>query len=198
MELFDGVIYINLDRRTDRRLEIEGVLTMLGLSGERFAAIPHEYSIYGCGQSHLAVLKMARARGWRNVLILEDDFEPLVAAEEFWKTVRECMAEVPDWQVFMLAYNPLKIREHSKQVNELLYAATTSAYCVRCELYEELIRLWEWSLPRLLSDRSIYFMSDEVWATLQQEGGWYGPVKQIGRQRASWSDIQNKFVDYGV
>lgn len=198
MDLFGGVVYINLDRRTDRRAQIEGVLETLGISGERFAAIPHEYGIYGCGRSHLAVLRMARDRGWRNVLIFEDDFEPVVPAEKFWRVVREGMAEVSDWTVFMLTYNPLQIEECSAEVNKMIHARTASAYCVRAEIYDELIRLYEWALPRLLSERNLSFANDEIWRILQQEGGWYGPVKQIGRQRPSWSDIQGEFVDYGV
>lgn len=198
MDLVDGVVYINLDERVDRREQIEGVLSLLGVSGERFAAIPHEYGAYGCGQSHLAVLKAARDRGWRSVLVLEDDFEPVVPAEEFWRTIRSCIAEVPDWQVFMITYNPLQMRRHSDDVNEMVHARTASAYIVRAEVYDDLINLWEWALPRLLAELNLYFAIDEVWRTLQQEGGWFGSVRQIGRQRPSWSDIEKKFVDYGV
>lgn len=53
--------YINLDRRTDRRAEIEKELE--GLAMERFPAVSHPNGAIGCTMSHLACLKLARERG---------------------------------------------------------------------------------------------------------------------------------------
>ena len=67
----DKIFYINLDRRTDRRDLIEMDLAKIGLVAERFVGIPYEPGIVGCGKSHLAVMKLAKERGYKNVLILD-------------------------------------------------------------------------------------------------------------------------------
>ena len=77
-EQIDGIFYINLDHRTDRKEEIERELTRFDLKFERFPAIPHKIGGVGCGTSHLEVIKLAKQRGYRNVLIFEDDIEFIV------------------------------------------------------------------------------------------------------------------------
>ena len=79
MDHIDKVVYINLQKRQDRRQHIEDLLSKYNIEATRFEAIEHSHGLYGCGQSHLAVLKLARDNGWKNVLILEDDilFTPL-------------------------------------------------------------------------------------------------------------------------
>ena len=76
------IYYINLDRRTDRREQMETELTRMGLTGERYSAIEANPSIIGCCQSHLNVLKKAKDEGLANVLILEDDFIFIVDKNE--------------------------------------------------------------------------------------------------------------------
>ena len=45
----DKIIYINLDKRIDRREHMERQLEKFGLTAERFSAIKHEEGIVGCG-----------------------------------------------------------------------------------------------------------------------------------------------------
>ena len=78
------IIYINLNRRTDRKEQIEQELNSFGLSYERFEAIEDNYGAVGCGLSHIEVLKIARDRNYENIIILEDDFTFLVSKEEFY------------------------------------------------------------------------------------------------------------------
>ena len=67
----DKIYYINLNKRTDRREQIEKELNEFGLNYERFEAIEtHGFGIHGCGLSHLAVLKLAKENIYENVLIL--------------------------------------------------------------------------------------------------------------------------------
>ena len=79
----DHIFYINLEERVDRKNLIEIELNKFDLKYERFPAIKDEMGIYGCGLSHLSVLKLAKERGYKNVLIFEDDFTFLVSKEEF-------------------------------------------------------------------------------------------------------------------
>ena len=63
----DKIIYINLERRKDRKEHIENVLNKYDLQYERFEAIQTEgFGILGCGLSHLQVLKIAKKRNYKN------------------------------------------------------------------------------------------------------------------------------------
>lgn len=107
IKYIDHIFYINLDKRKDRREHIEKVLTEYNLSSitERYVAIETAYSgIVGCSQSHLNVLKLARERGYKNVLVLEDDFEFLVTKEELNVKIEYLFKNYPDFDVCMLSH----------------------------------------------------------------------------------------------
>ena len=58
-ENIDKIIYINLNKRTDRRIQIEAELNDYDLKYERFEAIETPgFGILGCGLSHLQVLHL--------------------------------------------------------------------------------------------------------------------------------------------
>ena len=71
----DHVVYINLDHRTDRRAEIEAELAPYFAPEKvtRFSAVKRDNGALGCTASHIAVLEMAKANEWKNVLVVEDD-----------------------------------------------------------------------------------------------------------------------------
>lgn len=90
--VFDRVYVINLPERTDRRREISAQLRVIGMALDDpliqlFAAVrPSDAGGFrtvgarGCFLSHLAVLRDAREKGHRSILILEDDVDWTSAA----------------------------------------------------------------------------------------------------------------------
>ena len=106
-ENIEKIFYINLERRTDRREEVEGELSKINLleKVERFNAISHVNGSVGCGQSHLAVLKLAKERKYKNVLILEDDFQFLVSKEVMEENLRVFFDANISYDVCMISYN---------------------------------------------------------------------------------------------
>lgn len=201
MEGIGGVFWINLDRRTDRRAQMEAELGRLDLSGvaERFSAVDYRPGIVGCGMSHLAVLRLARDRGWRNVLIFEDDFEALMPKEEFWLRIRNGLAREGGFDVLMLSYH----LEAQAPVDELfvkvLAGQTASGYIVAQHYYDTLIKLYEWAVPKLIATGEHWnFANDQVWKQLQPSANWLAFRERLGRQRASWSDNAQAHMDYGI
>jgi glycosyl transferase family 25 len=211
-ENIEKIIYINLKQRVDRRVEIETELEKMGLSGkagkaekaekaERFEAIQHTSGTVGCGQSHLAVLKLARDRGYKNILILEDDFQFLVSKEELEAKLQLFFNSQIPYDVCMLSYNLYKSEKVPAhpfllKVNE---AHTTSGYIVNQSCYTKLIHLYEYAIPKLESTGMHWVYSNDVaWVSLQQVDPWYCFSPRLGKQRAGWSDIGQAFQDYGV
>lgn len=199
----DKIFYINLKTRPDRMAEMESELQKFGLEAERLEAIPTpDFGIYGCGLSHLAVLKLAKERNYRNVLILEDDFEFLVTKDEFEDHLQQFFASSMEYDVCMLAYD---VRERdpcdsvaATNVERLLFAQTAAGYLVNGSYYDTLIDLYETALPQLIATRRHWeYANDVVWRSLQQTDKWYYFTTRIGKQRASYSDNSGKFADYG-
>ena len=200
--MFDHVFYINLDKRVDRREHMEGQLIRYGMSGERVPGIytPNQ-GIVGCGYSHLAVLRLAKQRGYANVLIMEDDFEFIVSPDEFRESVNHCkgMIQTPDFDVCMLAYNM-----HDSEPTEyagmgrVLYAQTASAYVVNAHYYDKLISLYEYALPLLESTGMHWvYANDVVWRDLQYRDRWLFFDPRLGKQMVGFSDNAGSFQDHG-
>lgn len=194
----ERVIYINLDRRIDRKEEMEAQLKVYGIQAERFSAISHMFGLVGCMKSHLEVLRLAKARDWSSVLVLEDDFEFLVSPQELHATLQEFFALGIPYDVVMLGYNLKKSQPFHSLLVKVLDAQTASAYIVHKRFYDKLIKLYEKILPKLehtqLWDT---YANDQIWKQLQPKSAWYAFKKRLGRQRASFSDNTGQFEDYG-
>jgi GR25 family glycosyltransferase involved in LPS biosynthesis len=193
------IFYINLNKRTDRRGEIETELNNFGLEYERFEAIETRgFGILGCGLSHLGVLKIAKERGYENVLILEDDFQFLVEKEEFEKQLNCFFEENINFDVCMISYNLIHYEDIGlKSVNKILEAQTASGYIVNNHYYDALINLYEDAMPKLQATRQHWnYANDQVWKPLQKKANWFYFKTRLGKQRGSYSDNTECYYDY--
>ena len=196
MNHIDKVVYINLNKRTDRRQHIESLLSTYDIPAQRFEAIEHDHGLYGCGQSHLAVLKLARDNGWKNVLILEDDILFNLPKQEFEINIERLFVQGPEFDVFMLDIN-LQNSVPSEQdwLIQVKYAHCAGAYIVNQHYYQTLIDLYEWALPLLLQTGMHWvYANDAVWGRLQEIDKWYTFKDQICRQMSGYSDTKNMVI----
>ena len=193
------IIYINLERRLDRLHEITEELTKFSLEGERFNAIPNSNGIVGCGYSHLEVLKLAKQRGYKNILILEDDFTFLIPKEEFEKELTMLFEKEIQFDVCMLAYNLMESETivHTPFLKRVLSEQTASAYIVNSTYYDTLINLYNVAIPLLeKTGQHWIYANDQIWKRLQRKDNWVCFTTRIGKQRASYSDNGQSYVDY--
>jgi len=192
----EKVVYINLAKRGDRRDHMEKLLAEYDIAADRFEAIEHPNGLYGCGLSHLEVLKMARDNGWRNVLILEDDIVFNVSSQSFEKNIERLFVEGPEFDVCMLDIN----LQRSKPVVQdwlirVLYAHCAGAYIVQGHYYQAIIDLYEWGLPLLLQTGMHWiYANDAVWERLQEMDWWITFREQICEQMGGYSDTKNMVV----
>ena len=77
MKLCDiNTLYINLDKRTDRRLHVENELKKINIGNvTRFKGIEMKNGAIGCSMSHMKCLEQAKNNNWDCVFICEDDIE---------------------------------------------------------------------------------------------------------------------------
>lgn len=197
----DHIFYINLDKRTDRKEEITRELKKMHWKAERFSAVyaSPPKGIVGCTKSHLAVLKLAKERNYKNVLILEDDFvfteSPLLIESELNKLFHYN----PGFDVCFLAYN---LHHGELDMNNVFLVKTTkcstaSAYIVNGHYYDKIIELYEYAIPEL--DKTMkhwIYANDQIWHRLQEKDNWYCFVIKLGRQSIGFSDNANQVMDY--
>ena len=173
---------------------METEMAKLDVNAVRFAAIENDYGPMGCMLSHIAVLKEARDKGLKRVLIFEDDFQSLVSREEFHGT----LAATPPCDVLMLSYNLIKSEPLNDVVCRVLEAQTASGYIVYESMYDRLIACYEYHAPLLDSTREHWIhVNDQCWKPLQLNSLWLATNVRLGKQRAGFSDNAGCVVDYG-
>ena len=196
----EHIFYINLAHRTDRRSEIEYELETMGLNqqSERFDAVLMKPGPFGCGYSHIGVLKIAKERGYKNVLILEDDFMFVVDKETLETQCKIFFENVKEYNVCMLSYNTMKSEECKYPfLNKVIDSHTASGYLVNENFYDILIDNFETAMKNLKNGFQHWLYSiDQSWKVLQPTSEWYQFKIRIGKQRPSYSDICERNVSY--
>jgi hypothetical protein len=193
------LLYINLDKRTDRREQIEQQLNTYGLSYERLPAIYHSFGIVGCTRSHLAALRLAKESGYQRVWIMEDDFEFLVSQEDVESTLKMLCSGDIKFDVCMFAYNALQRKEieGSDCFFQICEAETASSYVVEAHYYDKLIQLYEQTIPLLEKTRRHWdYANDQSWKILQNSDHWIATKQRMGKQRHGFSDNAQEYMSY--
>ena len=192
-------LYINLARRTDKREHIENELTKYELPFARYNAFEYpDFYSYGCAMSHLGVLKQARDNGYKNVLILEDDFKFSLSKEVIEEQLTEIFTLKPDFDVCMLSYNLQHSidTEHDK-IYKVVEAQSGAGYIVQQHYYDKLISFFENANQMLLETRQHWiYMNDQSWKSLQMTDNWYCFKERSGHQIPSFSDINQMYVTH--
>lgn len=179
---YPPIIAINLDHRKDRWADT--LKAFPNVSIERFPAIQLPAGVDGCRESHFAILRIAKERGYPWVAIMEDDCEPY---PHFWKEYNEILPLLwkhrSDWDIFnsgtialtsmnRIEYNLIKISR----------CICTQFIIINCGAYDKILREYG---P--LSDPSIdnYYSKFRIVTC----------APPLTYQRASKSDVQ---TDYNV
>tara|TARA_R110002074_G_scaffold55547_2_gene137715 strand:- start:9194 stop:9883 length:690 start_codon:yes stop_codon:yes gene_type:complete len=213
---FDKIICINLDRRSDRWMEVQQQFKKAGISVERYSAIdgnPMSWNhvrnkanpletedikfrgVAGCMASHVNIWKMAKEKGWKNVLIVEDDCD---FVHEVQERFTERINQVPlNWDLLYLGgihetrgglYIPDKISQHIVKAKRMI---TTTCYAIKDTCYDLAINT-------VLADEPWFHTAVDGYlgAYVQSECNTYAFQPPLAWQRASFSDIVNDHRDY--
>ena len=207
----DKIFIINLDYREDRRnsakIQVEKLIKGTNLTYEFFITskpltIPDDYLVeppawfksgnfdeyrrgsYGCMQSHLKVIEMAKERGYKHIMILEDDIG--FSDVNFMEVLKNVIIEV-DMLYVSGRDEPgrtEKITDHLKLTHGTM---TTGGYIVNEKAMNYILKY-----GKEYKKEIDLFYRDVV----QQKLCCCSLHPYIGIQVMSYSDILNRIVKY--
>lgn len=189
--------YINLDERNDRLVACELELKKIGLDRpSRFSAIKTKQGIVGCGMSHLTCIETAKKEHLPYICIFEDDIV-IDKPNKLRNQVNRILKSGVEWDVLCLggnAFTPHKEAGDDYVIVNRMYCGT--AYIVKQQYYDTMIDNIRDGLSKLVATGNRDFSWDAHWIELQQKDRFLLVSPPTVYQRADYSDIENKNVDY--
>ncbi len=200
-ELFNSVIYTNLNSRSDRRYEIETELQRLGFQQSKIIRNPGvlaDFPALGCSIATLNALEIfAKNTQWKNCLFVEDDFISGFGNAMFNTQLAKFEAMHLDWDVLMLCSNTLKYEPTNIDfLVRVLDGQTTAGFAVNRKFLPKLIANVQEGIQKLKKGMNSAYCIDMYWKSLQKNNNFYTFKDPIAYQRDGFSDIQNKMTSY--
>ncbi|CAH6420961.1 Glycosyltransferase family 25 (LPS biosynthesis protein) [uncultured virus] len=209
---FDKIFIINLDRRQDRWAEMNVQLKKFNIKNyERFSAIEpnlmniseiyfnksnfflnfsEKYltSFVGCKLSHYSIIKIAKERNYKNVLIFEDD---ALFHENMNNMITNVMNEINKeniyWNMLYLGiHNPLIDEPIFKYLLKLNQGGATHAYAINSNFFD-------FVLENVLESG---IEIDVFYQNNLKNNSCFMTNPVLVTQRPSYSDLLNCFVEY--
>lgn len=196
----DSAYCISLKDRTDRRQTVVDEFKKLPCDVEFFDAINGKIAgiepenppqgctkiskaELGCLLSHYAVIKRAKEKGSKWVLILEDDV--VFQSQEAINTFLSCLPSNTD-----MFYFGANHREDYHSIDDKIakcrFALTTHAVCIRENLFDTMLKILN---RKNLPVDVLYALTHKIYNV-------YCSVKNIAYQKESFSDIAGKVTNY--
>lgn len=141
----------------------------------------------GCLLSHLRIIKDARKRQYKRILILEDDVQFVPQMQQRFAAILD---KIPsEWTMLYFGGNeigtPERINENVIRVSHMLM---THAVAIDCSVFDELIQM----LNECRAPVDVYY------AMIQKKHFCYVLYPYLAWQRAGWSDIEQRFRIYDL
>ena len=202
-----AIYYINLDKRNDRSSDF--LDNFNEIDEARITRIPAHYypenGAVGCLMSHITALNKGYSDNYgENILICEDDF--MISDMEYCNRALNLLFDkIDNWDVIMLGQNTIYSNdtgfetENKEKIIKIKNSQTASGYIVKRDYIPRLLEIYESDMNTYLKT-GIWdnYYTDQSWKVLQLKDNWYSFTPSVAVQRASYSDIANQYVDYGV
>lgn len=198
---FDGIFFINLDRREDRLEFIEKQLDRVGIIAERISAVDgnlldpdpsigngwNHKGVAGCALSHRKVIQLAKERGYKSFLVIEDD---TVFSDDFVEKAPFYIGQLPeDWDMVYFGGNYLSsLTPVNVNVGRCIHTLTTNMYAMKHTMYDYVLSN--------ISDKveELKMPVDVLYTNIQANKSFncYAFRPQLVWQDSIFSDIENK------
>jgi len=199
-ELFKSMIYMNLDKRPDRKILAEKEFKRMGISPLRMPGVFIKGSnnqlvdnALGCMFAHIECLKWGLEQK-TNVFIFEDDIQFINRPDIRELTDAACAELVQrEWDMFYLATNILRPHyQVSKHLSRLTHGQSTVAYGVNRKFIPKLL---DYYLPTTTTINQIWI--DVIYAdTVIPNNNCFVSIPMMGIQRTGYSDIMEQPARY--
>lgn len=192
---------INLERRPDRLESIKKEMDYLGWDFELFKAVDTNSHV-GCTLSHTAILKIAKERGYKEVLIIEDDCVVMPYAKSLLSKIEEECKDL-EYAVFNLAptlnrfvnvsekypiLNDITSMPPAKPEHRGIFATNMILY--HESSYDDVIKIEEGE------NRRFYAIDDYIYQKVYLNKQSYTPILPIAPQITNdWSDVSQQMCN---
>lgn len=194
------VRYINLRHRQDRDRRIRSEFRRLGIKTfTRIEAFRENYGALGCAKSHVDALGTPAADD-KLLMVCEDDLVFSSSRTEIDAHI-EAFRRDSGVDVLCLAYNlgapPIAVSDELSLTTD---TQTTACYLVKERARRTLSAVFEDSVLELSAGSEAAKSAIDVsWKRLQSGTLVFGvPNSRLCKQGASYSDVEQRVVDYGV
>lgn len=200
-------LYINLDKRTDRREHFEkNIIQKYPFFSNitRMSAIEHQNGNIGRIYSHIKALETLSSIQTPYVAILEDDFMIFNEEEEHLHNFFQDFEKIKHsdkWKVIPLTPRGITVIEKNEMTQNgfkrIRANETTTGYIIKKEMIPILLDTLRDSVYLQLNNTDISTSSmDQYWKPLQVKYHFYYYLKIFGGQLPGWSNIENRMIDY--
>lgn len=204
------VYTINLDHRSDRWQEACANYEAHGLSPaavHRFPAFADpEFGALGCARSHVAAVSHFLTHEKQPyALIMEDDFDFVRPFGDVVEVFNQLARQRLEWDALLLmGTQVLAGPVQDGGIARVIESQSAAAYLFSRAYAAELLSCFSSSIapmerlsaPGLRNFAVSRLAVDQAWKTLQRRDRWYILHPSVGHQRPSWSDIEQRTVDY--
>lgn len=201
LDKIDQIYFINLEKRKDRLEQIEEEIKKISPNLEkvtRINAVEKEIGAIGCGLSHIKVLEDAIKNDYKQIIVLEDDFEFTKNIEEINYQINFLLTKVEDYNICSLSANINSSRFFKGDIHTALNIQTTSGYIIHKRFYQDLIDNFSEAVH--IMNKSYRYAQAEIdqhWKKLQgKDSKFYVFRPTLGKQRSGYSDIEKRHVNY--
>jgi glycosyl transferase family 25 len=202
---YPELFFINLKDRPDRLTEITNELNKINYPKEKITrvdAIKKEDGALGCGLSHIKALEMGLKSNDDFIIILEDDFMFNYSKEKSRSIIQNSLSN-SNWNMILFSCNG-KSEPYSDCLRKVTDCQTTSGYVIKKNYIPVLINEWKKNMNlrekyKFEKKTSFYKNTtiDICWKKYQHDK-WFITNPKLGKQRPSFSSIENKYVIYNI
>jgi hypothetical protein len=208
MDKIDVLYYINLDYRSDRKIDFLDWVEESGFSKEKVNRI-EAIGVPGRGHigaylSHIKTLQTFINSPHNTCIIFEDDYQPL-KIDTFWSDVGLLFECGKDFDLVMCSYNELKSEATDVSfLHKVNHSYTASGFIITKKFAHVLKEFWENGVKLLIQEEDMTktqcekYKLDVYWMELMSFSKWFCFYPRLGIQRASFSDIQRQHTAYNA
>jgi glycosyl transferase family 25 len=212
LDFVDKIFYINLEHRKDRKNQIESEIKKIDplfQKMERFNACTYKndkirknvIGAIGCSMSHLNIVKIAKERKYKRILVFEDDFMFKVNINDLNNYMENFIKNIKYFSFLLFGTNKLKSSISIKpNIYKVHFSQTTSGYIIDESIYDKYISHIENTTQKLIeTQKKELYAVDMAWHKFQKETNVYTFNTnnfKVGIQRPSYSDIEIMNVNY--